>query len=50
VGSEDYEIRVFQNEEVISELTETDKVVGLCPLKGAAPSPPFQAAEPVFRV
>jgi Bardet-Biedl syndrome 2 protein len=34
VGSEDYEIRIFQNEEVLSENTETDKVVGLCPLRG----------------
>lgn len=34
VGSEDYEIRIFQNEEVVSENTETDKVVGLCPLRG----------------
>ena len=34
VGSEDYEIRMFQNEEVLSETTETDKVVGLCPLRG----------------
>eukprot|EP00906_Rhabdomonas_costata_P038539 RCo054403 len=34
VGSEDYEIRIFQNEEVISETTETDKVLALCPLHG----------------
>ena len=34
VGSEDYEIRIFQDEEVLSETTETDKVVGLCPLRG----------------
>jgi len=34
VGSEDYEIRIFQNEEVISETTESDVVVALCPLKG----------------
>jgi Bardet-Biedl syndrome 2 protein len=34
VGSEDFEIRVFSNEEVVSETTETDKVTGLCPLRG----------------
>eukprot|EP01006_Ploeotia_vitrea_P021632 TRINITY_DN54054_c0_g1_i1.p1 TRINITY_DN54054_c0_g1~~TRINITY_DN54054_c0_g1_i1.p1 ORF type:complete len:720 (-),score=84.74 TRINITY_DN54054_c0_g1_i1:1591-3750(-) len=33
VGSEDYEIRIFQNEEVISETTETDKLLSLCPLQ-----------------
>eukprot|EP00995_Heteronema_vittatum_P005401 NODE_184_length_1699_cov_201.142424_g21_i1.p1 GENE.NODE_184_length_1699_cov_201.142424_g21_i1~~NODE_184_length_1699_cov_201.142424_g21_i1.p1 ORF type:complete len:497 (+),score=117.79 NODE_184_length_1699_cov_201.142424_g21_i1:25-1491(+) len=32
VGSEDYEIRIFQNEEVISETTETDKLLALSPL------------------
>ena len=32
VGSEDYEIRVFSLEEVISETTETDKITGLCPI------------------
>jgi len=34
VGSEDFEIRVFQNEEVISEITESDKVCGLCDMRG----------------
>ena len=34
VGSEDYEIRIFQNEEVISETTETERVTGLCTLRG----------------
>ena len=27
VGSEDYEIRIYQNEEVISETTETERVI-----------------------
>jgi len=34
VGSEDFEIRIFQNEEVISEITESDKVKGLCDMRG----------------
>lgn len=34
VGSEDYEIRIFQNEEVISETTETDRILALSPLYG----------------
>uniref|UniRef100_A0A7S1IWS5 Bardet-Biedl syndrome 2 protein homolog n=1 Tax=Eutreptiella gymnastica TaxID=73025 RepID=A0A7S1IWS5_9EUGL len=34
VGSEDYEIRIFQNEEVISETTETDRLLALSPLYG----------------
>ena len=33
VGSDDYEIRVFRNEEVISETTETDRIVALKPLR-----------------
>lgn len=32
VGSDDFEMRVFKNEEVINEITETDKVTHLCPL------------------
>ena len=34
VGSDDYEIRVFRNEEVVSETTETDRIVALAPLRG----------------
>lgn len=34
VGSDDFEIRIFRNEEVISEITETDKIVKLCNLRG----------------
>ncbi|KAJ9455476.1 Bardet-Biedl syndrome 2 protein-like protein [Diplonema papillatum] len=34
VGSEDYEIRIFKNEEVITETTETDKVIALHPMQG----------------
>mmetsp|Transcript_15490 Transcript_15490/g.48734 ORF Transcript_15490/g.48734 Transcript_15490/m.48734 type:complete len:728 (+) Transcript_15490:185-2368(+) len=30
VGSEDFEIRIFQNDEVVCETTEADRVVGLC--------------------
>ena len=33
VGSDDYEIRVFRNEEVVSETTETDKIVALTPMR-----------------
>ena len=33
VGSDDYEIRVFQGEEVISETTETDRITALSPLR-----------------
>lgn len=33
VGSEDYEIRVFENEELVSEQTEADKVTHLCALE-----------------
>jgi Bardet-Biedl syndrome 2 protein len=33
VGSDDYEIRVFRHEEVISETTETDRIVALTPLR-----------------
>ena len=35
VGSDDFEIRVFQDEEVISETTETARITGLCPLHKA---------------
>ena len=34
VGSQDYEIRVFQNEEVKAEITEADKVSFLWPIQG----------------
>jgi outer membrane protein OmpA-like peptidoglycan-associated protein len=33
VGSDDYEIRVFRNEEVVSETTETDRIVALCNIR-----------------
>jgi len=32
VGSEDFEIRVYQNEEILSEVTEVDRVLHLCPI------------------
>lgn len=34
VGSEDFEIRIFHDEEVVSEVTETAAVVGLAALRG----------------
>ena len=34
VGSEDYDIRVFCSDELISEIAEGDAVVSLCPLAG----------------
>ena len=33
VGSDDYEIRIFQREEVVSEATETDRVIALTPIR-----------------
>lgn len=33
VGSDDFEIRVFRNEEVISETTETEQIVALAPMR-----------------
>lgn len=33
VGSDDFEIRIFQNEEVVSEVTEADRVVALAPIQ-----------------
>ncbi len=33
VGSDDYEIRIFQREEVVSEATETDRVTALTPIR-----------------
>lgn len=34
VGSEDFDIRIFHNEDVISEVSEADVVVGLTPIQG----------------
>lgn len=34
VGSEDFEIRIFRSDEVVSEVTETAAVVGLAALRG----------------
>jgi len=33
VGSDDYEIRVFSGEVVVSETTETDRIAALCPIR-----------------
>lgn len=35
VGSDDFEIRVFKNEEVVTEVTEAERVVGLAPVSGS---------------
>lgn len=35
VGSDDFEIRVFRREELLHEISETDKVQFLCPLIGS---------------
>ena len=34
VGCDDFEIRVFQNEEVIREVTEAERVMGLAHVRG----------------
>lgn len=35
VGSEDYDIRVFQEDEIIAEMTETEVITSLCTLSGS---------------
>ncbi|XP_076033729.1 BBSome complex member BBS2-like [Oratosquilla oratoria] len=35
VGSEDFDIRVFKNDEIISEMTETEAVTALCAMQGS---------------
>jgi Bardet-Biedl syndrome 2 protein len=32
VGSDDFEIRVFQNEDLVGEVTEADRITHLCPM------------------
>ncbi|XP_013786899.1 Bardet-Biedl syndrome 2 protein homolog [Limulus polyphemus] len=34
VGSEDFDIRAFKGDEIIAEMTETEAVIGLCPVLG----------------
>lgn len=34
VGSEDFDIRVFRNDVIIAEMTETEAVTGLCKVMG----------------
>lgn len=34
VGSDDFDVRVFQNEDVIAEASEADQFVGLCAIYG----------------
>lgn len=35
VGSEDYDIRVFREDQLVTEIQETDTVVSICPLVNA---------------
>ena len=35
MGSEDYDIRVFREDELLSEMQETETVVSICPLINA---------------
>ena len=35
VGSDDFEIRIFKNEDIISEVSEAEKVSFLCPIQGS---------------
>ncbi|KAH3884129.1 hypothetical protein DPMN_008100 [Dreissena polymorpha] len=35
VGSEDYDIRVFREDEIIAEMTETEAITCLCPMQGS---------------
>ncbi len=35
VGSEDYDIRVFREDQLIAEMQETETIVSICPLVGA---------------
>ena len=35
VGSEDFDIRVFKNEEIMFEISETEAVTALCPMQGS---------------
>lgn len=35
VGSEDFDIRVFDEDEIIAEMTETDTITSLCPMSGS---------------
>ena len=32
MGSNDYDIRVFKEDQMVSEISETDAVIGLCPV------------------
>uniref|UniRef100_A0A2I3HJ36 Bardet-Biedl syndrome 2 protein homolog n=1 Tax=Nomascus leucogenys TaxID=61853 RepID=A0A2I3HJ36_NOMLE len=35
VGSEDFDIRVFKEDEIVAEMTETETVTSLCPMYGS---------------
>ena len=32
MGSNDYDVRVFKDDQMVSEISETDAVIGLCPV------------------
>lgn len=32
VGSDDFDIRIFQEEDVVAEVAEADQIVALCPV------------------
>nr|XP_033796514.1 Bardet-Biedl syndrome 2 protein isoform X2 [Geotrypetes seraphini] len=34
VGSEDFDIRVFKEDEIVTEMTETETITALCPMNG----------------
>ncbi|KAG8525178.1 Bardet-Biedl syndrome 2 protein, partial [Galemys pyrenaicus] len=35
VGSEDFDIRVFKEDEIVAEMTEIEKITSLCPMYGS---------------
>ena len=35
VGSEDFDIRVFKDDEIIAEMSETEAITSLCPMQGS---------------
>ena len=34
VGSEDFDIRVFREDEILAEMTETEVITNVCPMLG----------------
>lgn len=37
VGSDDFEIRIFRDDDVLEEITETERVIGLCAMAARSP-------------